>query len=105
MSRKMFFIVLALLMTTARLLADDWAPAVVQEVFSKNRQYFVRIIPGESIGETWGFAGAKVGKHAHAEFCRLQPDRGYRLDREIDLLNPVAPTSFFISNTGDLITL
>lgn len=52
---------------TQHLRADDWAPAKVTEVFSKNRDYFVRVIPGESIGETVGFKGARVGKHAHAE--------------------------------------
>jgi hypothetical protein len=101
----MIFIVLSLLLVTVSLPADDWPPANVQEIFSKNREYFVRITPGESIGETWGFAGAKIGKHAHAEFFRVQPDRSYGLDHEIDLLNPVAPTSFFVSNAGDLVTL
>jgi hypothetical protein len=87
------------------LLADDWAAPQVKEVFSKNREYFVRITPGESLGETRGFAGAKIGKHAHAEFFRVQADRGYRLEREIDLLNPIAPADFLVSNAGDLVTL
>jgi hypothetical protein len=87
------------------LLADDWPAAQVKEIFSQNRDYFVRITPGESLGETWGFKGAKIGKHAHAEFFRVQADRGYRLDREIDLLNPIAPVDFFVSNAGDLVTL
>jgi hypothetical protein len=85
--------------------ADDWAPAKVTEVFSKNRDYFVRVTPGESVGESMGFKGAKVGKHAHAEVFHVQPDRGYRLDREVELLNPVAPVEFFVSNAGDLVTL
>jgi len=55
--------------------------------------------------ETFGFAGSKLGKHAHAEFFHRQPDRGYRLERDIDLLNPVAPADFFVSNAGDLVTL
>jgi hypothetical protein len=57
------------------------------------------------LGETVGFKGAKVGRHAHAEFFRVQPDRGYRLEREIELLNPIAPAAFFVSNAGDLVTL
>ena len=85
--------------------ADDWAPARVTEVFSKNRDYFVRVVPGESIGETVGFKGAKVGKHAHAEVFHVQPDRGYKLDGEIELLNPVAPVEFLVSNAGDTVTL
>jgi hypothetical protein len=78
--------------------ADDWAGAVTREVFSANRSYFVRISPGESLGETVGFAGAKVGKHAVAEFFHVQTDRGYRLEREIELLNPITPVDFFVSN-------
>lgn len=86
------------------LLADDWPGAQVREVFSQNRQYFVRIKPGESWGETWGFAGAKIGKHAEAAFFHEQADKGYRLERTIELLNPVAPVDF-VSNGGDLVTL
>jgi len=74
-------------------------------VFSKNREYFVRITPGESVGETVGFASAKVGKHSTAAFFRAQTDRSYRLEREIELANPVAPVDFFVSNAGDLVTL
>jgi hypothetical protein len=87
------------------LLADDWPGAQVREVFSRNRLYFVRITPGESWGETWGFAGAKIGKHAEAAFFREQPDKGYRLEQTIELLNPVAPVDFFVSNSGDLVTV
>lgn len=85
--------------------ADDWPGPTVREVFSKDRGYFVRVTPGESYGETWGFKGATVGKHATAAFFRVQADRGYRLEREIELVNPVAPVEFFVSNAGDLVTL
>jgi hypothetical protein len=89
----------------AHLRADDWPGAQVREVFSRDRQYFVRITPGDSWGETWGFAGAKKGKHARADFFRQQSDKSYRLQQSIDLLNPVAPVDFFVSNRGDLVTL
>ena len=88
-SRKILTLVLCLFLAQS-FRADDWAPAKVTEVFGENRDYFIRIVPGESIGETFGFKGAKVGKHAHAEVFHVQPDRGYRFDREIELLNPVA---------------
>jgi hypothetical protein len=84
---------------------DDWPWPKVREVCSKNREYFVRITPGESVGETWGFAGAQIGKHVRAAFFRVQADRGYRLEREIELMNPVAPVDFFVSNAGDLVTV
>ena len=83
------------LILPAHLCADDWPGAQVREVFSRDRQYFVRITPGDSWGETWGFAAAKKGKHARADFFRQQSDKGYRLQQSIDLLNPVAPVDFF----------
>jgi hypothetical protein len=61
--------------------------------------------PGESWGETWGFKGAKIGKHAQAVFFHEQPDKSYRLERTVELLNPVGPVDIFVSNNGDLITL
>jgi len=89
----------------AHLCADDWPGAQIREAFSRDRQYFVRITPGDSWGETWGFAAANKGKHARADFFRQQSDKGYRLQQSIDLLNPVAPVDFFVSNRGDLVTL
>jgi len=35
----------------------------------------------------------------------VQTDRSYRLEREIELANPVAPVDFFVSNAGELVTL
>ena len=103
--RLVFGIVLFCVSLPALLLADDWPGPQTREVFSQNRQYFVRITPGESWGETWGFAGAKIGRHAQAAFFREQSDKGYRLERTIELLNPVAPVDVFVSNGGDLVTL
>ena len=103
--RLVFGIVFFCVSLSALLLADDWPGPQTREVFSQNRQYFVRITPGESWGETWGFAGAKIGRHAQAAFFREQSDKGYRLERTIELLNPVAPVDVFVSNGGDLVTL
>lgn len=103
--RRILAMTLLGLNVAASLCADDWPGPTVREVFSKNREYFVRITPGESIGETVGFASAKVGKHATAAFFRQQGDRGYRWEREIELANPVAPVEFFVSNAGELVTL
>ena len=83
--RLVFGIVLFCVSLPALLLADDWPGPQTREVFSQNRQYFVRITPGESWGETWGFAGAKIGRHAQAAFFREQSDKGYRLERTIFL--------------------
>jgi hypothetical protein len=93
----------ALALTPAH--ADSWAAAKVTEVFSASREHFVRVVPGESIGDTFGFAGAKKGRYARADFYLRQPDRSYRLIAEAPLLNPVAPTDFFVSDGGHLATL
>src|SRR4030095_8764913 len=58
--------------------ADDWARPQTKEVFSPSREYFVRVIPGESLGDTFGFAREKKGKYAAAEFYRRQQDRSSR---------------------------
>ena len=85
--------------------ADSWPAPQTKEVFSVSRQYFVRVMPGESLGETFGFAGAKKGKYATAEIYRRDQDRSYTLAAEAVLLNPVAPVEFFVSNDGRLATL
>ena len=85
--------------------ADSWAAPTVTEVFSASRDYFVRITPGKSLGDTFGFAGSEKGPHAAAEFYARQPDRSYRLMHSATLLNPVAPVRFFVSNDGRLATI
>ena len=82
--------------------ADDWSAPQRMEVFSENGLRFVRVLPGESIGETVGFSGGKTGRHATAEFYQREPDRSYRLVAEADLANPVAPVSVMLSNSGAL---
>lgn len=103
--RVVFSIVAACVSLSPLLLADDWPAPQTREVFSRDRHCFVRITPGESWGEVWGFKGAKIGKHAQADFFREQSDKSYRLEKTIELLNPVAPVDFFVSNNGDLVTL
>ena len=85
--------------------ADDWPAPVIREVFSQSRTYFVRVVPGKSFGDTFGFSGAAKGPFATAEFYRLEKDRSYRLAATAPLLNPVAPVDFFVIDTGYLITL
>ena len=106
MSLRRILLILALYVgISIQVVADEWVTPQIREVFSPDRQYFVRITPGESWGETWGFKGAKIGKHAQAAFFREQPGKRYRLERTIDMPNPVAPVEVFVSNHGDLVTL
>ena len=85
--------------------ADSWAAPPVTEVFSASRDHFVRITPGNSLGDTVGFAGSEKGPYAAAEFYARQPDRSYRLMHSATLLNPVAPVRVFVSNDGRLATV
>ena len=85
--------------------ADSWASPRVREVFSESREYLVRILPGESFGDTLGFAGEKKGKYATAEFYRRAKDRSYQLVAEATLLNPVAPVEFSVADNGHLLTI
>ncbi len=83
---------------------DSWPGAVPFQVFSKSAKYFVRVIPGESIGDTIGFAGARKGKYAQALYYALQADRSYKLLHEIKLQNPVAPVDLLLSDRGQFVT-
>ena len=85
--------------------ADSWANPVVREIFSANRDHFVRVIPGSSIGDTIGFAGAGKGAYATAEYYQRQADKSYQLMHSATLLNPVAPVDVFVSNDGRLVTV
>jgi hypothetical protein len=84
--------------------ADDWPGPRAFVVFSESARYFVRFIPGESIGDTVGFAGAPKGKYATAFLYALQADRGYRLEHEITLTNPVLPLGALVANDGAFVT-
>lgn len=85
--------------------ADDWPSPQTREVFSVSRDHFVRVTPGNSWGDLRGFAGAKKGEYAAAEFFRRDGDGNYRRTARATLLNPVAPVDFFVSNDGRLVTL
>ena len=85
--------------------ADSWAAPQVTEVFSASRDHFVRVTPGKSLGDTFGFAGSAKGPYAAAEYYARQADRSYRLMHTSTLLNPVAPVRFFVSDHGRLATV
>ena len=96
-------VAIALLISSASPPADDWPAARIATVFSEDGSRFVRIVPGESIGDLTGFQGAKRGAYARALHYEIQPDRSYRLSAESSLLNPVAPVDVLLSNSGYLI--
>lgn len=85
--------------------ADDWPAPQIMTRFSESGQYFVRIHPGKSWGDTFGFAGAAKGPYAKAEFYRQQADKSYRLEWERELVNPVSPVDVLVTNQGYVLTL
>jgi hypothetical protein len=85
--------------------ADSWPAARTTEVFSESREWFVRVIPGRSLGDTFGFSGQPNGPYAKGEWYRRAEDRSYRLMQETTLANPVAPVKFFVTDRGYLVTL
>lgn len=93
------------LAATPGLHGDDWPHPQVKEVFSQSREWFVRVTPGTSLGDTVGFKGAAKGRYARAEVYRRAADRSYRLTREFTLHNPVAPVLFLVTDRGYLVTL
>ena len=99
-----FRIVLCVLLTPSSGWADSWAGARPFQVFSESGKYFIRVIPGDSIGDTVGFAGARKGIFAHARYYALQADRSYKLRHEVKLQNPVAPVDLLLSDQGQFVT-
>lgn len=89
----------------AALPADEWPGPQIREVFSKDRNYFVRVVPGASWGDTNGFAGSPKGAYATAVFYHRSGDGSYALGATVTLLNPVAPVEFFVTERGYLLTL
>lgn len=84
--------------------ADDWPGATVKAVASQDGATVVRMIPGTSIGDTYGFAGAPKGAFASAQWFRFRDNR-YELYQAARLVNPVAPIHVAVANDGTLITL
>ena len=73
-------LLLLLVLGSASAWADDWPGPTVFTVFSESGRHFVRFVPGESIGDTVGFASAPRGRYVTALLYGLQPDpRSYRL--------------------------
>jgi hypothetical protein len=91
-------------MADVRVRADDWPAARPITLFTDAAARFVRILPGRSIGDLVGFRGAPKGRYATAEIYVRQSDRSYRLVRDVQLVNPVAPVNALLASDGAFIT-
>ncbi|MBC3928949.1 hypothetical protein [Undibacterium sp. CY21W] len=65
----------------------------------------MRVIPGKNLGEVSGFSGEKKGQPARAVYYRITETDNYVKFQEVELLNPIAPVDFAVSDAGELVTL
>jgi hypothetical protein len=84
--------------------SDSWPGPVEREVFSPSRNFKVRILPGKSSGDQFGFAGGPKGPYATAELYGRNGADHYILARTFTLLNPVAPVDVFLTDRGHVVT-
>jgi hypothetical protein len=106
MLRALAVLVTAACATTNAVRADQWISPTETGALSPDGRVVVRIVPGESWGEVEGFKGAPTGKHATARFYRLDAaGTAFVQKREQELLNPVAPVFFAVTDEGGLVTL
>jgi hypothetical protein len=98
-------VALVLAGVAAAVQADSWPAAVATAMASPDGKIVVRVLPGDSLGDVVGFAGAKKGKPARALFYRLEGEDRYAKYQEAELLNPVAPMYFAVSDAGEVVTL
>lgn len=85
--------------------ADSWIKAQPTGVVSSDGRLVVRIIPGSSMGEVYGFAGEPKSEHAVAMYYRLEDDDKFVFFKRISLMNPIAPVFSAVANSGELVTL
>jgi hypothetical protein len=84
--------------------ADDWLAPRVQNVFSSNGRYFVRIVPATTVNAAAGSVDASNQGRSRGEFYTRQPDRSYRLVADVELRNRVSPTYAIVTDGGYLVT-
>ena len=105
MFRKAIFTLLALSALCTGAGADRWPLPKEVDVYSRSREYLVRVIPGNLTGHVDASSSAPEGGHGRAKIFRLTKRGAYILSGEMALVNPVAPVDCFVSNNGYLVTL
>lgn len=103
-SRAALMVLVLFLVTFRVVIADSWPGATVRAVVSENGEIVVRIVPGVSVGDTYGFSGAAKGEFASAQWFRFRGNR-YEPYQTVQLVNPVAPINVVVANDGTLTTL
>lgn len=102
MNRLVVLLVFCFVVVAAR--ADSWVSAKVQARASANGLYVVRVIPGTSKGDVFGFEGEPKGRNATAESHKFN-GTSYVKVAAATLMNPVAPVDIVVTNDGTLVAL
>ncbi len=84
--------------------ADSWPAAKFQARASSNGEFVVRVTPGGSMGDVYGYGGMPKGAFAKAEWYRFN-GKSYEKVREANLLNPIAPVDIEVTNAGILVAI
>ena len=87
-------------------IADSWLPAKTISATSENAEWLIRVEPGDSVGNVFGFAGEPKGEYAEATLFKY--DRGlenYTKIIKYRTRNPIAPVDILVSNSGWLVAL
>jgi hypothetical protein len=75
-------------------------------VVSPDGNRIARVEPGESVGDTYGFASAAKGPFSQATYYERDPASDtYKPYLQITLQNPVAPVDVLLNDNGVLVTL
>lgn len=99
-------LLLFLFLITGYARADSWVPVQAVTEVSEDGNTLVRVEPGESWGDLFGFQGATVGRYARATYYRRDLSSNiYQPYLEIDMPNPVAPVDLMVNNQGVVVTL
>ena len=105
MFRKAMLALLALSALCTSAGADRWPPPKETAVYSRSKEYLVRVIPGKRTGRADASSVVPEGEHARAKIFRRTKGGAYMLSGEMTLVNPVAPVDCFVSDNGSLVTL
>ena len=101
---KFWMAVVVLLFSTPSA-ADRWRAPEEEFAFSYGGYYLVKIIPGESIGDVFGFAGEPKGRYAEAVIYRYDAESdSYDRQSRFRLKNPMAPVAVILGSEGVLVT-
>src|SRR5262245_4147809 len=103
MTKRTAVVLFAVLSWTLVARADDWPSPRVQNVFSPNGQYFVRIVPTTTVNRP-ADATSPTQARARGEFYMRQSDRSYRLTADVELQNRVSPTFAVVTDDGYFVT-